>query len=156
MVKWIGKFSLLLKRVRRRLDGHVAAVPPWAKTKYKTIVLPTWTKKMKIFKEEMLIFWIWEHRRPETGGMLHRWASHEQLFPFSDNLTTLMFIVASDLSEAQRETYQFPSSPGNEMSLLKALKQQGQYFWFYSVRRTARWRIFMSMHGGLDHSRAVS
>ena len=30
-------------------------------------------------------------------------ANHERLFPFSDNLTTLMFIVASDLSEAQRE-----------------------------------------------------
>ena len=34
--------------------------------------------------------------------MLHV-AAHERLFPFSDNLTTLMFIVASDLSEAQRE-----------------------------------------------------
>ena len=29
-------------------------------------------------------------------------AAHERLFPFSDNLTTLLFIVASDLSEAQR------------------------------------------------------
>ena len=29
--------------------------------------------------------------------------THDRLFPFSDNLTTLMFIVASDLSEAQRE-----------------------------------------------------
>ena len=29
--------------------------------------------------------------------------NHERLFAFSDNLTTLMFIVASDLSEAQRE-----------------------------------------------------
>ena len=32
-------------------------------------------------------------------------ANHERLFPFSDNLTTLKFIVASDLSEAQRVTY---------------------------------------------------
>ena len=29
--------------------------------------------------------------------------THERLFPISDNLATLMFIVASDLSEAQRE-----------------------------------------------------
>ena len=29
--------------------------------------------------------------------------THERLFPFSDNLTILMVIVASDLSEAQRE-----------------------------------------------------
>ena len=30
-------------------------------------------------------------------------SNHESLFPFSDNLTTLMFIVVNDLSEAQRE-----------------------------------------------------
>ena len=30
-------------------------------------------------------------------------ATHGSLFPFSDNLTTLIFIVASDLDEAQRE-----------------------------------------------------
>ena len=30
-------------------------------------------------------------------------SNHESLFPFSDNLTTLMLIVVSDLSEAQRE-----------------------------------------------------
>ena len=29
--------------------------------------------------------------------------THERLLPFNDNLTTLMFVVASDLSEAQRE-----------------------------------------------------
>ena len=29
--------------------------------------------------------------------------NHERLFPFSDNLTTLMVVVASELSEAQRE-----------------------------------------------------
>ena len=33
--------------------------------------------------------------------------THERSFPFSDNLPTLMFIVASDLSEAQRETHKF-------------------------------------------------
>ena len=36
--------------------------------------------------------------------------NHERLIPFSDNLTTLMFIVVSDLSEAQRETHKFPLS----------------------------------------------
>ena len=29
--------------------------------------------------------------------------NHESLFSFSENLTTLMFNVASDLSEVQRE-----------------------------------------------------
>ena len=45
-------------------------------------------------------------------------SNHEILFPFSDHLTSLMFIVASDLSEAQREreteTHKFPSSLGYE------------------------------------------
>ena len=41
-------------------------------------------------------------------------SNHEGLFPYSDNLITLMFIVASDLTEAQRETYKFPFSWKNE------------------------------------------
>ena len=45
---------------------------------------------------------------PEAPEIRDNWYAtqvsiHEQLFPVSDNLTTLMFIVASDLSEAQRE-----------------------------------------------------
>ena len=62
MVKWIGKFSLLLERLR----------DAWM-----DMLLMTATKEQV--------------------------TSHERLFPFSDNLTTLMFIGASDLSEAQRE-----------------------------------------------------
>ena len=37
--------------------------------------------------------------------------NHESLFSFSDNLTTLMFIVACDLSEAQRERLTRSLSP---------------------------------------------
>ena len=62
MVKWIGKFSLLLKHLR---DAWMDMLP------------------MSSTNEQV--------------------TSHEWLFPFSDNLATLMFIVASDLSEAQRE-----------------------------------------------------
>ena len=56
----------------------------------------------------------------ETRG---RWygtqvSNHEKLFPFSDNLTTLMFIVVCDLSEALRETHKFPFSPRNECHCL--------------------------------------
>ena len=37
-------------------------------------------------------------------------AAHERLLPLSDYLTTLMVLVASDLSEAQRERLtSFPS-----------------------------------------------
>ena len=56
---------------------------------------------------------------PNTPENRDRWNNaqvntHESLFPFSDNLITLMFIVASDLTEAQRETDKFPFSQGNE------------------------------------------
>ena len=56
---------------------------------------------------------------PNTRENRERWKTaqmnnHEGLFPFSDNLITLMFIVASDLTEAQRETYKFPFSYRNK------------------------------------------
>ena len=45
---------------------------------------------------------------PNAPATREKWnaaqmSNHESLFSFIDNLTTLMFIVASDLSEAQRE-----------------------------------------------------
>ena len=45
-------------------------------------------------------------------------SNHEKLCPFNDNLTTLMFTVVSDLSEAQRETHKFPCCPWNECHCL--------------------------------------
>ena len=44
---------------------------------------------------------------PETreGWNATQMANHEELFPISDNLSTLMFTVASDLSEPP---YEFP------------------------------------------------
>ena len=52
---------------------------------------------------------------PNAPATRERWnaaqlSNHESLFSFSDNLTTLMFIVACDLSEAQRERDRFTSS----------------------------------------------
>ena len=52
---------------------------------------------------------------PNTSENREKWNTaqvsyHESLFPRSDNLITLLVIVASDLSEAQRETYKFPFS----------------------------------------------
>ena len=56
---------------------------------------------------------------PNAQATRDRWhatqvSNHEKLFPFSDNVTTLMFIVVSDLGDAQREAHKFPFSPGNE------------------------------------------
>ena len=50
--------------------------------------------------------------------------THQRLCPFSDNLATLMFNLASDLKEAQREreTHKFPFSPGNECHCVQHLK----------------------------------
>ena len=50
---------------------------------------------------------------PNAPATRERWnaaqvRNHESLFSFSDDLTTLMFIVASDPSEAQREDSQVP------------------------------------------------
>ena len=60
---------------------------------------------------------------PNTPVNRERWNiaqvnNHESLFPFSDNWITLMFLVASDLTESLRETYKFPW-----ISLLQLLKQ---------------------------------
>ena len=65
MVKWIGKFSLLLKRLR---DAGMDMSP-----------------------------------MSSTNEQENKVTTHERLFPFSDNFTILMFVVASDPSEAQRE-----------------------------------------------------
>ena len=61
--KWIGKFSLLKKRLR---DA-------------------------------------WMDLLPTSSATSEQMTTHEWLFPFCNNLTTLVFVVASDLSEAQRE-----------------------------------------------------
>ena len=52
---------------------------------------------------------------PNTPENRERWntaqvSNHKSLFSLSDSLTTLMFIVASDLSEAQRERERLTSS----------------------------------------------
>ena len=43
-------------------------------------------------------------QEPQDNWYSTRESNHESVCPFSVNLTTLMFIVVSDLSEAQRET----------------------------------------------------
>ena len=81
MVKWIGKFSLLLKRLREA----------WMDISSLSCSGPKRTRDPR-----QLV-------RPQVRN-------HERRFPFSDNMTTLMFIVVSGLSDAQRErlTSSFP------------------------------------------------
>ena len=102
MVKWIGRVFNVFAALKRRLDGQIAD------DKDEVSILPTWPKKMaeKLTRGETSLDP--NTRKPRRGGIQVN--SHESLFPFTDNLITLMFIVASDLTEAQRETYKFPFS----------------------------------------------
>ena len=113
MVKWIGKFSLLLKRLK---DSWMDMLPLFTmsqerrESQYLADVAQAHVERQTRNEEPL---------NPSTQATRDNWyatqvTTHERLFPFSDNLTTLMFIVASDLSEAQRETNKFPFSPGKE------------------------------------------
>ena len=117
MVKWIGKFSLLLKRLR---DAWMDVLPlsimseERRQNQYLTDV-PQENAERQTRGVNIL--------DPNAQATRDRWnatdvSNHEKLFPLSDNLTTLMFIVVSDLSEAQREAHKFLFSPGNECPCL--------------------------------------
>ena len=98
----------------------------------------TSSKELRVFSSEILTISSSKQRRDWNGqvdrqvltapeastrflnghvaDVRHERTGHERLCPFSDNLTTLMFVVASEHSEAQRETKEW-------MSLLTHLKQ---------------------------------
>ena len=102
MVKWVGKFSLLLKRWK---DAWMDMLPTSSMSE---------TRRQNQYHADVAREN--EERRSRSHELLHQdlpetreeWnatqvAAHERLFPFSDNLRTLVFIVPSDLSEAHRE-----------------------------------------------------
>ena len=106
MVRSIGKFSLRLR------DAWMDMLPMSAmsKTRRQNQYLACVTQEnaeRRRRNQEIL--------DPDAVEIRDKWSAtqvttHEQLFPFSDNLTTLKFTVASDLSEAQKERtiYEFP------------------------------------------------
>ena len=102
MVKWIGKFSLHLKRLR---DAWMDMLPMSAmsgerrRNQYPADVTQESEERQRRNVDTL---------DPDTQETRDRWnatqvTTHERSFPFSENLTTLMFVVASDLSDAQRE-----------------------------------------------------
>ena len=102
MVKWIGKLSLLLKRLK---DAWMDMLPmsSMSETRRQSLYQADVEREngdRRIRNHELL-----DPEAPEAreGWNATQITAHEALFPFSDNLTTLMFIAASDLSEAQRE-----------------------------------------------------
>ena len=101
IVKWISKLSLLLKRLK---DAWMDMQPTSfmgetrRQSQYHADVGRENEERRR--SQELLNPDLHEARERWNGTQM---ASHEALFPFFDNLTTLMFVVANDLSGAQRE-----------------------------------------------------
>ena len=109
MVKWIGKFALLLKRLR---DAWVDMLPvsvmsqEQRETQYRTDVTQLNEERQGINATAL---------DPNSQETRDQWyatqvARHERSFSFSDNVTTLMFIVACEKGSPERATY-YPFSP---------------------------------------------
>ena len=102
MVDWIDKFDLLLKRVK---DSWMYMLPVSSMTEQQ--------RESQYQADIARLNGEWQGRNqaaldPNQQATRDNWyathvATHGSLFPFSDNLTTLMFIVGSDLNEARRE-----------------------------------------------------
>ena len=102
MVKWIGKFSLLSKRLLNAWM-HMLPMSSMSEARRQSLYQADVEREngdRRIRNHELLDP---EARETREGWNATQVTAHEALFPFSDNLTTLMFIDASDLSEAQRE-----------------------------------------------------
>ena len=102
MVDWIGNFDLLLKRAK---DSWMDMLP---------LSFMTEQQREAQYQADMTRLNAERQGRSEAAldlnqpGTRDNWyaahlAARERLFPFSDNLATLMFVVGSDLNETQRE-----------------------------------------------------
>ena len=90
------------------LDGYVSVVHHERRARTKPVSRRPDSGECLLKTEEMLKFWIRAHQETE------RWhatqvSNHGKLFPFSENLATLMFIVVSDQSEVPERDSQVPS-----------------------------------------------
>ena len=107
MVNWIEKMSLLLKRLK---DSWMDMSPTTDRyhlhrreTRRQNQFHADMTAEVKKNEAEVRNFCLRIYWKQEKGGMPHRWSPTKGFFPFSENLTTLMFIGANDLGENQRE-----------------------------------------------------
>ena len=102
MVKWIGRFSLSLQRLKdARKDNLQMSTLSEEQRRIQYLADVAQEKAERLTKEETVL-------DPNTPQNRERWntaqvSNHEGLFPYGGNWITLMFIVASDLAEAQRE-----------------------------------------------------
>ena len=102
MVKWIGKFSLLLKRLRDAWMDMLRLSTVSEELRQNQYLADVTQEKVE---RQTRNAYVLDPNAPETrdNGYATQVSNHESLFPFGDNLTTLMFIVAGDLSGGQRE-----------------------------------------------------
>ena len=102
MAKWIGKCSLLTKRLK---DSWMDMLPMSAQSEEQrtnqNLADVAQENAERLTRGETAL----DPNTPENRERRNtaQVSNCESLSPFSDNLTTLMFIVASDLSEAHRE-----------------------------------------------------
>ena len=131
MVKWIGKLSLLLRHLR---DAWMDMLP---------LSIMSEERRQNQYLADVTQENVERQRRsvealdPNAQETRDKWyatqSNHEKLFPFSDKLTTSMFIVVSDLSEAQREGL------ASSLSLVRPV-----FVELFRTPRKAQWRILHS------------
>ena len=123
MVKCIGKLSLLLKCLKESwmdMPPVTYMMQDQRQALYRTDV--TQENVIRATRQEATL-------DSDIQDTYNRWLRsqeqyHGSLFPVSEHLATLMFIVASDLGEAQRERYsQVPFLSKESMSLVILLTQ---------------------------------
>ena len=107
MVKWIEKMSLLLKRLKDSWMDMLQMTDRYLLQRRETRRQNQFHADMARGSEEKFTR-SQELLSPDLLETSEEWnatqvAAHERLFPFSDNLTTLMFTGANDLGENQRE-----------------------------------------------------
>ena len=102
MNKCIGKFSLLLRRLR---DACMDMLLLSTMNEERRQIEYLDDVKHENEERQRRNTDILGPSAPETRGEWYatQMRLHDQLFPFSESLTSLMYIVASDLSEVQRE-----------------------------------------------------
>ena len=101
MVEWIGRSTLLLKRLKNAWMDRLplsAMSHEQGDTQYRADVSRENDERQRRGEEALIYSEATKDQRHGTEI-----TNHERSFPLTDNLTTLMFIVASDLSNIQRE-----------------------------------------------------
>ena len=125
IVKWIEHFSLLLLRL---LDGHVTNEQHASSSESETRRQNQFHVARKSEERQCRSQELLSPDFPETSVVWNAAlvAAHERPFPYSDNLTTLTFTVANDLSETQRERLtSFLSILGIDVTAITFTKVKG-------------------------------